>query len=362
MADRPRYASTSPVVKVDGNRVAGLARDLLRLDVQEDTCGLRTLTLHLVASAARSTPTTDVAEYLDGTVLDFGKKVEVSMGPPGNEKVVFTGKVSALEVSFEEGDVPHVTALAEDELMLLRMTQRSSTYRNVTDGDVAQSIAGKHGLRPEIAANGPTYDVVQQLNQSDLAFLRERASRVSAELWAADGTLHFATRDQRQGTTLTLTQGSNLLAASVRADLAHQCTGINVSGYDAKSRDRVDVEGASSVVSAEANGGRTGPDVLQKAFGAMAGQETRLVPFVDADARAFAEAEMLRRARGFVTIEGTTDGSPEMVVGSRLKLGRVGKPFEGNGYYVTRVHHTYDLTRGHRTHFLAERPTIGAGT
>jgi phage protein D len=361
MADRPLYASSAPVVKVDGSRVPDLARDLLRLDVEEDIGGLRTIALHVVASAPRATPTNDVAEYLDGSVLDFGKKLEVSMGPPGNEKIVFTGKISALEASFEEGDVPNVTVLAEDDLMALRMTQRSSTYRNVSDGDVAQQLADQHGLRAEVAAKGPTYDVVQQLNQSDLAFLRDRAARVNAELWVDDGALYFATRDQRRGTTITLTQGSNLVAASVRADLAHQCTAVSVSGYDAQQRDRVDVEGSSSVVSAEASGGRTGPDVLQQAFGELAGRQTRMVPFLDAEARAFAEAEMLRRARGFVTVEGTTDGSPEMVVGSRVTLARVGKPFDGNGYYVTRFHHTYDLARGHRTHFRAERPTVGAG-
>ena len=39
--------------------------------------------------------------------------------------------------------------------------------------------------------DGPRYDVVQQLNQSDLAFLRERARLVQAELWCDGRTLHL---------------------------------------------------------------------------------------------------------------------------------------------------------------------------
>ena len=70
---------------------------------------------------------------------------------------------------------------------------------------------------------------------------------------------------------------------------------------------------------------------------------------------------MLRRARGFVTVRGLTNGSPEMRVGSLLTLERVGEVFNGGGYYVTRVRHTYDLTEGHRTHFEAERATVGEG-
>ncbi len=47
-----------------------------------------------------------------------------------------------------------------------------------------------------------------------------------------------------------------------------------------------------------------------------------------------------------------------MVVGSRLTLQQVGTPFDGEGYYVTRLRHTFDLVHGFRTRFEAERATI----
>jgi phage protein D len=49
------------------------------------------------------------------------------------------------------------------------------------------------------------------------------------------------------------------------------------------------------------------------------------------------------------------------VVGSKVELQRVGKPFEGEGYYVTRVCHSYDLEKGFRTRFEAERATLQEG-
>jgi phage protein D len=360
MADPPLYAATAPVVKVDGTRQPDLARDLLRLDIDETTEGLRTLQLHLAGSTSRDQPTTDVVEYLDGKVLDFGKRIEISVGPPGDEKVVFVGVMSALEVGFEEGDVPHVTARAEDELMKLRMTQRSATYEKMSDADVATAIAGKHGLTPDVAATGPTYDVVQQFNQSDLAFLRARARLIEAELWALDGTLHFATRDQRKGTAVTLTRGSNLLAVSARADLAHQVSAVHVSGYDASARAKIEAEAPASTIQGEITGGRTGPQTLSRAFGDLPGRRVRDVPLVTEEATAFAKAEMLRRSRRFVTVDGTTSGTAELVVGSRATLAGCGKAFDGDGYYVTRVHHSYDQGRGLRTAFCAERPTVSA--
>lgn len=360
MAD-PAFAAASPVFTVGGSRQPDLARDLVRLDVAEDVAGLRTLSAHFLASAPRTKSSNDVVEYLDGSTLDFGKRLQVSLGPPGNERTVFTGMVSALEVRFTEGDVPTVILLAEDDLMRLRFSQRSATYTSCTDADVAGKVARRHGLKADIAADGPTYDVVQQVNQSDLAFLRERARRLQAELWAGDGVVHLATRDRRPGTRITLTRGtSDLIDVAVRADLAHQCSAVHVSGYDARRRAAIDAEAPASTVDAETSGGRTGPQTLRKAFGDLPGRRIRDVPVVESEARALARAEMLRRSRGFVEVRGTTPGSPQIVVGSRVTLARCGRPFDGDGYYVTRFRHSFDMTTGLRTYFTAERPTLNA--
>jgi len=100
---------------------------------------------------------------------------------------------------------------------------------------------------------------------------------------------------------------------------------------------------------------------LQQAFGERISYRVRENPLIADEASAWAKAEMLRRCRGFVSVLGMTDGTPDMIVGSRLNLSRVGKPFEGDGYYVVRVRHTYDLEHGFVTHFEAQRPTINAG-
>jgi len=361
MAEPPALASAAPVFKISGTRQPDLARDAVRVDIDDTTEGLRTLTAHFLGSAPRSNPSTDVTEYLDGQLLDFGKRIEVSLGPPGNERIVFSGAIWALEVNFAEGDVPVVVVSAEDELMTLRLTQRSATYLKVSDADLVRSIASQHGFGSDTAADGPTYDVVQQFNTSDLAFLRERARRIQAELWMADGKLHLATRDKRRGTTVRMVRGSDLIMVSARADLAEQCTAVRVSGYDAAARKAIDAEAPLSTVNAEISGGRTGPQALEQAFGALPGRRVRDVPVVESEARAVAQAEMLRRSRRFVRVHGVTTGTPELVVASRLTLARCGRPFDGPGYYVTRVHHSYDVAHGMRTRFEAERPTVNNG-
>lgn len=353
----PLLYSAAPVFQVDGRTWGELARDVVRLEVEEGTNGLKTLTLRLLAFGPTGRPEEELL-YLDGRILDFGKELSVSLGPAARAQTVFRGRLSALEADFAEGREPQVVAFAEDTLMDLRMTRRTRTYENVTDADVASEIASLYGLRAEVDAEGPTYDLVQQWNLSDLAFLRERARRIQAEVWVDEGALQFQSRGRRSSPEVTLVMGNELLALTVRADLAHQRTAVRVSGYDAAERAAIDEEAGEDAIRAEITGGRTGPRVLGEAFGDRVSHRSREVPLTSAEARDWARAEMLRRCRGFVQASGVTRGTPDLWVGGRLTLERVGAPFEGGGYYATRVRHTYDLTSGFRTHFEAERATV----
>jgi len=360
MTDEPLLKATVAVFKVDGELRGDLSRDLVRLEVEEDTAGLRTLSARFLAFGPRGSEPEERLLYLDGDPFDFGKRIEVSLGSPEEERLVFKGQLSAIEADFEEGAEPEVVVKAEDELMKLRMKRRSRTWEKKTDAQIAEAIAGEHGLAAEVDAPGPTYDVVQQWNLSDLAFLRERARRIQAELGLLGGKLQFKSRSARAGTEITLVRGNHLLSIQLRADLAHQRGKVKVSGYDASKRSRIEKEAGRDALAAEGSGGRSGVQVVEDVLPGMESFRVREVPLKDDEAQDWARAEMLRRGRRFVTISGTTRGTPDLVVGSRLRLERVGRPFEGGPYYVTRVQHTYDLRSAHRTHFDAERATVNS--
>ena len=353
------YVSHAPVFKVDGEVKRELGRDVLHLEIEETTEGLRTCVLRLLNDGPRPGQQEEGFLYLDGSIVDLGRALEVSIGPRDDERTVFKGLVSGLEGDFREGAPSEVVLFAEDALMKLRMTRRSKSYEQKTDAEIATEIAQANGLSADCDAPGPTYDVVQQWNQSDLAFLRERARLVQAELWVEDDTLRFKARGSRGGTRLTLVQGNGLIHAVVRADLAHQRTKVKVSGYDAQARDVIDEQAGPDAVQSEAQGGRSGPEVLQQAFGERADYRVREAPLTGDEARQWAKAEMLRRARGFLRLSGVADGRPDLTVGSILDVQRVGGAFSGDGWYVTRVCHVYDLQDAHRTHFEAERPFLG---
>jgi phage protein D len=354
------YASKAPRFYIEGANKEELLRDTVQLDVSEDIHGMRRAALLLTAIGPKTGQKSETLLYMDGAVIDFGKKLEVAVGPPNAPRTVFSGYISGIEACFEQGRDPQLRVFAEDKLMDLRMTRRMKTYEKVSDADLLQAIAKEHGLTAQADVDGPTHDMVQQWNQSDLAFLRERAQRLAAEIWLDDTVLHMATRDKRSGTAIKLIQGADLLSLEARADLAHQRSSVFSGGYDADKRDSIDEEGGSSLVDAEAKGGgKTGVSILKRAFGERKSFRLRDVPLDDAEARDLAKADMLRRARGFVTLRGVTNGTPDMMVGSSVKLERVGPMFEGGGYRVIEVMHGYSLAHGYRTEFMAERPDIG---
>ncbi len=358
----PLLYAARPVLRTRGVVREELARDLVRLEIEEDIAGLKTLCARFVALAHREGGVQEELQYLDGAVLDFGVDLVVSVGPEASARTVFRGRVSAIEAEFSEGEAPEVAVYAEDRLMDLRMTRRTRSYEDMSDADIVREIAAAHGLTAEVDVDELPHDVVQQWNQSDLAFLRERARLCRAELWCDDREhLHFSTRERRGGPEIALVRGGELLRLQARADLAHQRTDVYVSGFDADARAGIDERADESAIAGEIGSGRSGPEVLKKAFGARASQRVREVPLVVAAATSMARAELQRRARAFVQVQGVTSGTPDLAVGSRVTLERVGPPFSGGGYHVTAVRHTYDLARGLRTEFSAERPTIAGG-
>ena len=109
-----------------------------------------------------------------------------------------TARCSAIEVCFAEGATPFVSVFAEDALMRLRLADRTATYTDMSDADIVTEVARAHGLSAETDLDGPTYPLVQQWEESDLAFLRDRALRLDAEVWADhDDVIHVAGREQR---------------------------------------------------------------------------------------------------------------------------------------------------------------------
>ena len=238
------------------------------------------------------------------------------------------------------------------------MTRRTRTFADASDADVFRQVAGDHGLAADVDVTGPSHRVVAQLNQSDLAFLRERARAIDAELWVEGRTLKARSHAGRDGSPLRLGYGNQLRELSVLADLAHQRTSVAVSGWDVAAKGPLREEAAEAAVGGELRGGESGSAVLAAALGDRKEAVVHAVPFTSEEAQARAEALFRRRARRFLTGRGIAETTSKLRVGAHVRLEGLGPLFSGD-FYVSDVKHVFDGALGLRTEFAVERPGLG---
>jgi phage protein D len=292
--------------------------------------------------------------YFDRRLLEFGKALQVKLGTD----TLFDGRIMGLEAVFPEGQPPALNVLAEDRFQDLRMIRRTRTFTDVSDADIFNQIAGDHGLRPSVSVSGPKYKVLAQVNQSDLAFLRERARAIDAELWMSGNTLNAKSHASRNGGSLPMTYGGPLREFTVLADLAGQRTSVTVNGWDVASKAGLQYEATESVLSGELSNTTSGASILSSALGQRKEALAHTVPLTSQEAQAAAEAYFRMAARRFVVGRGVAETNAKLRVGSYVDLDGLGPLFNGK-YYVVEVRHIFDGARGLRTEFTAERPGLG---
>lgn len=356
LADTRRFYRARPVLRLDDREEPALGLALLNLVVREDQDGLYAceVTFGNWGSREGSVGFT----WFDRRTLEFGRSLEIRIGDAEAAATVFRGRIMALEGDYPTGRPPSIRVLAEDRLQDLRMTRRTRTFEDLADRDVFEQIARDHGLTPEIDVDGDAHALLAQLNQSDLAFLRERARAIGAELWVDDRTLKVAARARREGPSLTLTYGQRLRELSVRADLAHQRTRVQVGGWDPGAKEAIDEGADAAAIQPELADGEGGPGVLEQALGARPERLVAPLTLGSTEARLLAESALRQRARRFLTGSGEAEGDGRLRVGAEVALSGLGALFDG-AYRIVETVHLFDLEEGLRTRFRVERPWLG---
>lgn len=351
------FSSARPTIRIDGTIQDLLGdQDLQSLVVEETTLGLFRCEANF-----RNWGSTNGAVglvYFDRKILDFGKAFSVEFGPPGANGPVFAGRITGIEAHYPADQVPEISVLAEDRLQDLRMARHTRSFENVNDADVIRQIASQNGLTAQVDADGPTHKILVQLDQSDLAFLRERTAAIDAELWLDNRTLYAQSRAKRDAGSVKLTYGADRLEFSVLADLAHQRSAVRVTGWSVADKAAIDARADVGAIGSELAGGRSGSAILGQALTTHQEGVAGATPLSQQEAQAMAEARYRSRARGFVRGTGATNGNVKIRVGTKVTMAGLGPFFDGP-YYVTRARHGFTLRDGFRTTFDVERPGIG---
>lgn len=349
----PDLVYMRPSVRVDQQAYAMIEELLIGMELTEQEGGLSALELRYSGKASDTEGGADYA-FEDEAIYQLGAAITVGAGDVSAPEEIFRGIITGFELELPDSGPPELVVLAEDALMLARMTRRTRTHDHATLKALAEDLAGELSLRPVIAA-GLEGDIGTQvqLNESDLAFVRRVFRRYDVDLQVVGAELHVSPRGAvRRGDPLALTMDAELRHVRLLADLAHQLTELTVSGWDRIAGRKVTGR-ASQATAAGPGSGTTGARVLGRLSRSRTHHIGHLAALTDAEARAIAEAAFDQRARRFVCVEGTATGLPRLRVGAHVELLGVGPRFE-NTYYVTSTCHRWDETRGYQVDFEAE--------
>jgi phage protein D len=349
--EQTAFRAARPTISIADQDRPELADGLLNLIIIENTNGL----YRCEALFSNWGGVDNRIDYLffDRSLIDFGENFEVKL----DNVRIFSGAIMALEANFPESAPPELNVLIEDRFQDLRMTRRTRTFEDVSDSDVINRIADDHSLTPDVQVDGPNYAVLAQVNQSDLAFLRERARTIDAELWVEGSTLYARPRRDRGSESFQLTRGNTLREFTVLADLAGQRTSVTVSGWDVARKTELAYEATEDSIRSELNGDISGAGILSSAFGERKEALVHTIPLNSGETQAEAEAFFKRGARRFITGQGIAETDSRLRVGSYVELNGIGPLFNGQ-YYICEIKHRFDGVDGLRTEFSVERPGL----
>lgn len=295
-------------------------------------------------------------ELIDQGPFDLTKELEIAAQTQEDEWVdLMKGEITALEPEFQEGMIARLVVRGYDKSHRLYRETKSMAHLNKKDSDLATEIAQAAGLQADVETTSTVYDHIFQHNQTDLAFLKERAWRIGYECYVSEGKLVFK-KPSATGAGVELTWGEDLLSFYPRMNLAEQVDEVVVRGWSVDEK---------KAVVGRAQQGALYPEIEEPKDGAAwaraFGKGKRII--VDDNVASQAEADALAEARlneisgAFVQAEGEALRRPDIKAGKGVSLVALGERFSGT-YLVTRARHSY-TAEGLKTVFSVKGARTG---
>lgn len=290
--------------------------------------------------------------WSDSAEFDIGSEIEVRIGYRDRVTSVMQGEVTAIELEIQANAPPRMIARGYDRSHRLARGVRTTTYTNVKDSELAVRIASQAGLSADVEATTLVLDYVLQRNQSDLAFLKERAARIGYEVLVEGRELHFRSRRITEAPVATLATERDLMHFNPRVNSIAQVGKVSVRGWN--PADKREIVGSALAADVAGMGTQNGAALVEERFGSSEGMVFTRPVFTQEEADDIAKARLREMALSYITGDGTCIGRSDLRAGKVVTLEGLGHRFSGD-YYLTSVKHVYRPSIGYRTHFAVRR-------
>ncbi|MFQ4136442.1 phage late control D family protein [Nodosilinea sp. PGN35] len=326
------------------------------VDVQVELDGAipSMFSLTLSGSASRA----DDLSWLDDTQLfALGNEVDIRLGYADDLGSVMVGELTGLEPEFSCDRPPSLTLRGYDRRHRLQRGHHTRTFTQLKDSDIASQMAAEAGLTAQVQDSRVTHGYLLQSNQTNLAFLQERARLIQYELMVDNKTLRFRPVGNADGAALTLTLEADLLSFSPRLSAMQQVNRVVVQGWNVQDKAPFTGQATTGDESSTMGGQTSGGSLANRAFGTAVAQVVNLPVSTQAEVDQLAKARLNRTGLHLIDGEGSCWGRTDLKPGQVITLEGLGQRFSGQ-YYVTAVSHRYRPDRGYVTGFRVRRNAV----
>jgi phage protein D len=292
-------------------------------------------------------------ELTDGNMFEIGKSFEFSFAGPNDRqpKPVFKGEITSLEPEFtQEGFL--LTIRGYDRSHRLHRARKTATYQDMSATQIAKKIAGANGLSPKTDETGVTNKFIQQNNETDWEFLWRLASLYDYEVVVEDRTMHFREAGGESGAATVefdwAKSRPQLISLRPRVTGVQQVKEVVVRAWDPKQKKQIEAKAPVGSPSSKVGVQRS------KVMNALGGGTLTVA---DApvgslqDANKLAKAFASQLAEAFCHVDGTSEGDPRIVPGTKLKVSGIGTKYSGT-YVVSKATHHFQGGGGYFTKFV----------
>src|SRR4028118_1037983 len=282
-------------------------------------------------------------------LLQIGKPVKIGFTSSTTESIdynqtkksyVIEGEITGIESFFSEKSQAPIIVRGYDVGHRLHRGRYNRSFQNMTDSAIVKKIIREIGIEAgTIDSSGAAHDYAFQENQTNMEFLRERASRIGFELFLQDGKLNFR-KPKADGEKITLKWLTDLRSFRVRVTSAEQVKEVEVRAWDYKEkRAIVSTKSQEQVITNTQNG--KGSDTSSK-FNGKPPKPKMILNWTcfspkEADTKAQALCDEL--GGQFIYADAKAEGNTQIRPGRAIQLEKMGN--HSGEYYVTSTRHTY---------------------
>jgi phage protein D len=292
--------------------------------------------------------------WSDSSLFAVGNSVEINLGYVDSLTKVLEAEITSLEPVFAAESPPTLVVGGYGHAHRLARGRKTRSFLKMKDSAIVSQIAREAGLRADVKDTKVTLPYVAQANQTDWAFLRERAARTGHEVFVRDKVLHFRPPATATPAKQTLSLDNGVTEFRPRLSAVGQVGEATVRGWDVKEKRPVVGKAVTGQEHSLMGGRSAGPKTADKAFGKATTARVDLAPASKAEADAIALGGLNVAALGFVRATLECGGRAELQAGTVVGIEGAGTRFSGS-YYLTTVTHLLDSERGYRTTLTAER-------